>query len=75
VRDGRSRTSRVHGQAGRRHGRRGDVQRDPLSQKVKLGLGAQAGERRLGHVFAEGGFSRLRRATETPFNLVLEARK
>jgi SAM-dependent methyltransferase len=46
-----------------------------LSQEVKLGLGAQAGERRLRHVFAEAGFSRFRRATETPFNLVLEARK
>jgi len=46
-----------------------------LSQKVQLGLGAQAGERRLGHVFAEAGFARFRRATETPFNLVLEARK
>ena len=46
-----------------------------LSQDVKLGLGAQAGERRLRHVFAEAGFSRFRRATETPFNLVLEARK
>ena len=46
-----------------------------LSQEVKLGLGAQAGERRLAHVFAEAGFKHLRRATETPFNLVLEARK
>lgn len=46
-----------------------------LSQEVGLGLGAQAGERRLRHVFAEAGFSRFRRATETPFNLVLEARK
>ena len=46
-----------------------------LSQDVKLGLGAQAGERRLRHVFADAGFSRFRRATETPFNLVLEARK
>ena len=46
-----------------------------LSQEVKLGLGAQAGERRLRNVFAEAGFSRFRRATETPFNLVLEARK
>ncbi len=46
-----------------------------LSQKVKLGLGAQAGERRLGHVFAKAGFARFRRATQTPFNLVLEARK
>jgi SAM-dependent methyltransferase len=46
-----------------------------LSQEVKLGLGAQAGERRLRHVFEKAGFSRFRRATETPFNLVLEARK
>jgi SAM-dependent methyltransferase len=44
-----------------------------LSQDVGLGLGAQAGERRLRHVFAEAGFSGFRRATETPFNLVLEA--
>lgn len=46
-----------------------------LSQSVGLGLGAQAGERRLRHVFMEAGFSSFRRATETPFNLVLEARK
>lgn len=38
-------------------------------------LGAQAGERRLREVVVTGGgFSRFRRATETPFNLVLEAR-
>jgi SAM-dependent methyltransferase len=38
-------------------------------------LGAQAGEKRLRNVVVEqGGFSRFRRATETPFNLVLEAR-
>jgi SAM-dependent methyltransferase len=38
-------------------------------------LGAQAGEARLRQIVAEqGGFSRFRRATETPFNLVLEAR-
>jgi hypothetical protein len=38
-------------------------------------LGAQAGEARLRKVVVEGGgFSRFRRATETPFNLVLEAR-
>ncbi|HEX7052729.1 MAG TPA: methyltransferase domain-containing protein [Burkholderiales bacterium] len=38
-------------------------------------LGAQAGEKRLRQVLVDqGGFSRLRRATETPFNLVLEAR-
>jgi len=46
-----------------------------LSQEVGLRLGAQAGERRLGAVMAEAGFSRFRRATETPFNLILEARK
>jgi hypothetical protein len=38
-------------------------------------LGAQAGEARLRDVVvAGGGFSRFRRATETPFNLILEAR-
>jgi 2-polyprenyl-3-methyl-5-hydroxy-6-metoxy-1,4-benzoquinol methylase len=38
-------------------------------------LGAQAGEERLRNVFVNsGGFTRFRRATETPFNLVLEAR-
>ena len=37
-------------------------------------LGAQAGEARLGQVMAEAGFSRVRRAAETPFNIVLEAR-
>jgi SAM-dependent methyltransferase len=46
-----------------------------LSQEVGLGLGAQAGETRLREVFAEAGFGRFRRATETPFNLILEARK
>jgi SAM-dependent methyltransferase len=37
-------------------------------------LGAQAGEAKLAEVFAEAGFGHWRRATETPFNLVLEAR-
>lgn len=46
-----------------------------LSQEVGLGLGAQAGEARLRAVFEEAGFSRFRRATQTPFNLILEARK
>ncbi|WP_397452753.1 class I SAM-dependent methyltransferase [Pseudomonas sp. NA-150] len=46
-----------------------------LSQEVGLGLGAQAGEARLRKVFTEAGFSRFRRAAETPFNLILEARK
>jgi 2-polyprenyl-3-methyl-5-hydroxy-6-metoxy-1,4-benzoquinol methylase len=44
------------------------------SQEVGLGLGAQAGESRLRDVATEAGFSGFRRATETPFNLVLEAR-
>jgi SAM-dependent methyltransferase len=37
-------------------------------------LGAQAGEAKLGAIMREAGFTRFRRATETPFNLVLEAR-
>jgi SAM-dependent methyltransferase len=45
-----------------------------LDQEVGLALGAQAGEARLRDVVTEGGFGSLRRATETPFNLVLEAR-
>jgi SAM-dependent methyltransferase len=46
-----------------------------LSQEVSLGLGAQAGEARLRSVFMEAGFTRFRRATATPFNLIFEARK
>jgi SAM-dependent methyltransferase len=46
-----------------------------LSQDVGRALGAQAGEARLREVFTEAGFTRFRRATETPFNLILEARK
>jgi SAM-dependent methyltransferase len=46
-----------------------------LSQEVALGLGAQAGEARLRDVVTVGGLTRFRRATETPFNLVLEARR
>ncbi len=45
-----------------------------LDQEVGLGLGAQAGERRLGEVLRAAGFSLVRRATQTPFNLILEAR-
>jgi len=45
-----------------------------LSQEVGLALGAQAGERRLKEVLNKGGFTRLRRAAETPFNMILEAR-
>src|SRR5437588_1921263 len=43
-------------------------------QEVGLALGAQAGEARLREVVAEGGFTRFRRAAETPFNIVLEAK-
>jgi hypothetical protein len=45
-----------------------------LWQEVGLALGTQAGEKRLREVVASGGFMRFRRATETPFNLVFEAR-
>jgi SAM-dependent methyltransferase len=45
-----------------------------LSQEVGLALGAQAGEARIAEVVAEAGFTRFRRAAETPFNLVFEAR-
>jgi SAM-dependent methyltransferase len=45
-----------------------------LDQEVGLALGAQAGEARLSEVIEAGGFSTVRRATETPFNLILEAR-
>jgi SAM-dependent methyltransferase len=46
-----------------------------LAQEVGLALGAQAGERRLREVLEQAGFTRIRRAAETPFNMVLEARK
>jgi hypothetical protein len=45
-----------------------------LDQEVGLALGAQAGEARLRDVVTQGGFGSLRRATETPFSLILEAR-
>ena len=45
-----------------------------LSQDVGLALGAQAGEARIRDVTGTGGFTRFRRAAETPFNLVFEAR-
>jgi hypothetical protein len=41
---------------------------------VGLGLGAQAGEKRIRDVVTAGGFAHFRRATQTPFNLVYEAR-
>jgi SAM-dependent methyltransferase len=43
-----------------------------LSQEVGLGLGAQAGEERLRRVAREAGFSNLRRAAQTPINMILE---
>jgi len=46
-----------------------------LSQDVGLALGAQAGEARIRDVVQAGGFTRFRRASETPFNLVFEARR
>jgi len=45
-----------------------------LSEEGGMALGAQAGEKRLAEVFREAGFATFRRATETPFNLVFEAR-
>ncbi|MDN5871662.1 MAG: hypothetical protein L0H73_13185 [Nitrococcus sp.] len=44
-----------------------------LSQEVGTALGVQIGEARLREIMYEAGFSRFRRAAETPFNLVLEA--
>ncbi|HTH54388.1 MAG TPA: methyltransferase domain-containing protein [Edaphobacter sp.] len=44
------------------------------SQEVGLCLGAQAGEARMREVVSSAGFTRFRRAAETPFNLVYEAR-
>jgi hypothetical protein len=45
-----------------------------LAEEVGLGLGAQAGEPALTAVLHEAGFTRVRRAAETPFSIVLEAR-
>jgi hypothetical protein len=44
------------------------------SQEVGLCLGAQAGETRIQHVVTSAGFTHFRRAAETPFNIVYEAR-
>jgi SAM-dependent methyltransferase len=46
-----------------------------ISEGGKLVLGAQAGETRLAGVFRKAGFTRFRRAAETPFNLILEVRR
>ena len=45
-----------------------------LSQEVGMGLGAQAGEKRLRQVAEDAGFTHFKRATETPFNLVFDVR-
>jgi ubiquinone/menaquinone biosynthesis C-methylase UbiE len=45
-----------------------------ISEGGRVVLGAQAGESRLADVFRKAGFTRLRRAAATPFNLILEAR-
>ena len=44
------------------------------AQEVGLALGAQAGEARLREIFEQAGFTSFRRATETPMNIVFEAR-
>ncbi len=45
-----------------------------MAQEVGAALGAQAGEKRIRDVVTQGGFTKFRRAAETPFNLVYEAR-
>jgi len=45
-----------------------------MSQEVGAALGAQAGEAKIREVVMAGGFTRFRRATETPFNIIFEAR-
>lgn len=45
-----------------------------MTEEPRTALGAQAGEARLTDLLQEAGFTRVRRAAETPFNLVLEAR-
>ena len=45
-----------------------------LNQEVGLSLGAQAGEKRLKETILAGGFESFKRASETPFNLILEVR-
>ena len=45
-----------------------------LAQEIGAELGAQTGEKRLREVITAGGFRSVRRAAETPFNMILEAR-
>ena len=48
---------------------------EKIAQEVGAALGAQAGEAKLAEVITSGGgFGQVRRATETPFNMILEAR-
>jgi 2-polyprenyl-3-methyl-5-hydroxy-6-metoxy-1,4-benzoquinol methylase len=46
-----------------------------LSQEVGTALGAQAGEARIREIAEQAGFTRFRRATQTPFNIVYEIRR
>jgi ubiquinone/menaquinone biosynthesis C-methylase UbiE len=46
-----------------------------LDQEIGEGLGAQAGQAKLSEIIVAAGFSKVRRATEGPFNMVLEARE
>ena len=46
-----------------------------LSQNGGAALGAQAGESRLREVITGAGFGSVRRVSETPFNIVMEARR
>lgn len=46
-----------------------------ISEGGRVVLGAQAGEARLADLFRKAGFSHVRRAAETPFNIILEARR
>jgi ubiquinone/menaquinone biosynthesis C-methylase UbiE len=45
-----------------------------MTEEPRTALGAQAGEARLTELLRDAGFTRIRRATETPFNLIIEAR-
>jgi hypothetical protein len=45
------------------------------AQEVGLALGAQAGEKRLREVVMAGGFTRFRRAAETPVNMIFDVRR
>jgi hypothetical protein len=45
-----------------------------LDQPVGAALGAQAGFAKLSSAIKEAGFGKVRKATETPFNMILEAR-